>query len=53
MTWGELKAANVDTPDEAEVYIDDERLIDEEEDIPGLNSCELDEDGDVILIPEG
>jgi hypothetical protein len=46
MTWGELKEANLSTPDDAEVYID---WPDEDGDIPGLMSCEIDEDGDVLL----
>lgn len=49
MTWGELKAANVDTPDDAEIFID---APDEEGNMPELDKSEVDEDGDLVLIPE-
>jgi hypothetical protein len=49
MTWGELKAANADTPDDADVYMD---IPDDEGDMAAVKSCEVDEDGDLVLIPE-
>jgi hypothetical protein len=48
MTWSELKATLSDTADDAEIYID---VPDDDGDIPILESCEVDEDGDVILVP--
>ena len=49
MTWGELKQANIDTPDYTEIYID---APNEDDDIPMLVACEIDEVGDLLLIPD-
>lgn len=46
MTWGELKAANTGVPDDTEIYLE---VPDENGDIPSLDSCEVDRDGDLIF----
>jgi hypothetical protein len=49
MTWGELKAENLNTPDDTPIFID---APDEEGNMPELDKSEVDEDGDLVLIPE-
>jgi hypothetical protein len=46
MTWGELKKAGENAADDAEVWVD---IPDEEGNMPELDSCDIDDDGDVVL----
>jgi hypothetical protein len=52
MTAGQLKAILADASDDADVFIDDEDLADDEGNIPELSGCSIDDDGDVILTVE-
>lgn len=50
MTLGEFREKTKDASDDADIFID---VPDEEGNMPEASSCEVDEEGDVILVPEG